>query len=219
MTRVRVMIVDDHAVVRLGIRSALESDPDITVTGESGDGESALRDAEVLRPDVILMDVLMPGIDGIEACRVLRENVPEARVLMLTSHSDEEAVMAAILAGASGYLLKNTGPKAIVRAVKAVASGESLLDPAVTARVLDQVRRMAAGQRDPELESLSPRERDVLAQLGQGMTNKEIGVQLDLSPFTVRNHVSSILAKLDFSRRTEAVRFATERKLTDTDPA
>ena len=214
MPQIKVMIVDDHAVVRLGIRSAIESDAEIQVVGEASDGAIAIKDAPTLRPDVVLMDLLMPGTDGIEACRAIRDALPETRVLILTSHSGEDAVMSAIAAGASGYLLKNTGPAAIVNAIKTVGRGESLLDSRVTERVLQEMRRLISSQEDTELSVLSERELEVLALVGRGMTNREIAEELFLSANTARNHVSSILAKLGLARRSEAASFATEHGLT-----
>lgn len=214
MPQVKVMIVDDHAVVRLGIRTAIENDANLMVVGEAADGETAIRTATVLLPDVVLMDVLMPGMDGIETCRAIRDVLPESRVLILTSHSGKDAVMSAIAAGASGYLLKNTGPTAIVNAVKTIHSGESLLDPHVTEQVLAEMRRLLSSDEDNALGVLSERELEVLTLVGRGMTNREIADKLFLSANTARNHVSNILGKLGLTRRSEAASFATEHGLT-----
>jgi two-component system response regulator DevR len=214
---IKVMIVDDHEVVRLGLRAALEPEDDIDVVGDLGDAQLALTEAEIRRPDVVLMDVRMPGMDGIQACRALKESLPETRVVMLTSFSDDQAVSASIIAGASGYLLKNARRAELLRAVRAAASGESLLDPSVLAPVLERFRDLAAKEQTREVASLSAREREVLALVAEGLTNKEIGAQLVISENTVRNHVSHILDKLDLTRRSEAAAFAARRGLLRTD--
>ncbi len=209
--KIRVMLVDDHEVVRLGIAGVLEAERDISIVAQAGDGESPVRIATVTQPDVVLMDVLLPGIDGIEACRQVKEASPRTSVVMLTSHTRQEAVLAAIMAGACGYLLKNTAPRAIVSAIRSAAAGESTLDPAVTGRVLDQIRRLVEGQEDDEISALSEREKEVLELISEGLTNTEIAERLVLSPNTVRNHVSRVLGKLGLSRRSEAAAFAAKR--------
>lgn len=213
MERIKVMIVDDHEVVRLGLRAVLEIEKDFEVAGDAPDAASALRAATVLRPDVVLMDVRMPGTDGIEACRQLRERLPETRVIMLTSYGDEDAVMAAIMAGASGYLLKNTSRTELLAALRSAARGQSLLDPAVTARVLTKLRDLAGKEQAREVAMLSEREREVLALVAQGLTNKAIAAKLFISENTARNHVSRILEKLGLSRRSEAATFAARHGL------
>ena len=211
MAKIRVMLVDDHEVVRLGIAAALEAEADISIVGQAADGESSVQMATVMQPDVVLMDILLPGIDGIEACRQVKEASPRTRVVMLTSHTRQEAVLAAIMAGACGYLLKNTAPRAIVSAIRSAAAGESTLDPAVTGRVLDQIRRLVEGHEDDEISALSEREKEVLELIAEGLTNTEIAERLVLSPNTVRNHVSRVLGKLGLSRRSEAAAFAAKR--------
>lgn len=215
MPRVRVLIVDDHEVVRLGLRAALELHDDIEVVGEAGTARAALQEAEIRRPAVILMDVRMPETDGIEACRALGERMPETKVLMLTSFADEEAVMASIMAGASGYLLKNVGATEIASAIRSVAAGESLLDPAVTNRVLSRLRNLTVEHEDREVAMLSGREKEVLGHVAKGLTNREIAEALVISENTARNHVSRILDKLGLSRRSEAASFAVRHKLSD----
>jgi DNA-binding NarL/FixJ family response regulator len=214
---IRVMLVDDHEVVRLGIESAIDAAEGMTVVASVADGSTALTEAPVVAPDVVLLDVLMPGMDGIETCRRMREELPETRVVMLTSHTDEDAVFAAIMAGASGYLLKNTSSRAIVDAIRSVAEGRSTLDPSVTAGVLERLRTTDANSGVPGLRDLSEREHEVLLLVAEGLTNLEIAERLVLSPHTVRNHVSSILAKLDLRRRSDAAVFATRHRLTDVD--
>ena len=213
MQRVKVMIVDDHEVVRLGLRTALELEEDMEVVGDVGNAKVALQEAEIRRPDVVLMDVRMPGMDGIQACRILHERLPGTRVVMLTSFSDEEAVIAAIMAGASGYLLKNTARAELLGAVRSVARGESLLDPGVTDRVLARLKDLTAKEQDREVALLSQREREVMALVAQGLTNREIAEKLIISENTARNHVSRILDKLGLTRRTEAATFAAQHGL------
>lgn len=214
---IRVMLVDDHEVVRLGIESAIDAAEGMTVVASVADGSTALTEAPVVAPDVVLLDVLMPGMDGIETCRRMREELPETRVVMLTSHTAEDAVFAAIMAGASGYLLKNTSSRAIVDAIRSVAEGRSTLDPSVTAGVLERLRTTDANSGVPGLRDLSEREHEVLLLVAEGLTNLEIAERLVLSPHTVRNHVSSILAKLDLRRRSDAAVFATRHRLADVD--
>ena len=201
---IRVMIVDDHEVVRVGLRSLLEMEPDIRVVAEAADGDQATAEARVAAPSVVLMDVRMGRTGGIEACRELKEALPDVRVLMLTSFGTRDEVLAALMAGASGFLLKNTGREELLRAVRAVAAGESLLDPAVTAGVTDRLVELAGQAEDPRIAPLSEREREVLRLVAQGQTNKEIAESLVISAATARNHVSHILEKLGMRSRTEA---------------
>ncbi len=210
---IRVMIVDDHEVVRLGLVSALEAEDDIEVVGQFGNARVALNEAETSRPDVVLMDVRMPELDGIQACHMMRESLPETKVVMLTSYSDEEAVLASIMAGASGYLLKNTGRMDLLAAVRSAAKGESLLDPGVTSGVLSKLKDLAEKEQDREAALLSGREREVLALVADGNTNKEIAAALVISENTARNHVSRILDKLGMTRRSEAATFAAQHGL------
>lgn len=213
MARIRVMLVDDHEVVRLGLRAVLEVEDDIETVAEAGDADAALRQAEITRPDVVLMDVRMPGMNGIEACRLLRERLPQTRVLMLTSRSDEEAVTASIMAGAAGYLLKNTGRAELLSAVRSAAKGDSLLDPAVTTRLLARFRELTAREGDRDVALLSDREKEVVTLVARGLTNREIAAELIITQNTARNHVSRILDKLGLSRRSEAATFAAQHGL------
>jgi two-component system, NarL family, response regulator LiaR len=194
-----VLVVDDHAVVREGLRTFLELQEGIVVVGEAADGAAALAAAEELRPDVILMDLVMPRVDGLEAMRALRESLPGARVIVLTSFLDDEKLMPALRAGAAGYLLKNTAPQELARAVRAAHAGEALLDPLVGARLVEALAR------DSEpLDRLTPREREVLVLIGRGLPNKLIARELGLSEKTVKTHVGHVLAKLAVADRTQA---------------
>lgn len=171
MKPARVMIVDDHEVVRMGLRAALDPEDDLEVVADLSSAEMAVQQAEVLRPDVVLMDVRMPGTDGIRACRMLRDILPDTRLLMLTSYTDEQAVFASIMAGAAGYLLKNTGRAELLSAVRSAAKGESLLDPAVASSVLARLRDLTAKKQAREVGLLSAREGEVLTLVAEGLTN------------------------------------------------
>jgi NarL family two-component system response regulator LiaR len=196
---IRVLVVDDHAVVREGLRAFLDLQDGIDVVGEASDGDEAIVAAEDLRPDVVLMDLVMPRLDGLAAMRVLRERVPGARVIVLTSFLDDEKVLPALRAGAAGYLLKNAAPQELARAIRAASAGEVLLDPVVAARLVDTL----AGGVEP-LDRLTPREREVLELIGRGFPNKLIARELGLSEKTVKTHVGHVLAKLGVTDRTQA---------------
>ncbi len=215
MAKIRLMIVDDHEVVRLGMRAAFELEPDITVVGESSNGAEALAKMSVLAPQVILMDVRMEKMGGIEACREIKSRYPDVHVLMITSYSDDKAVVASILAGASGYLLKNVSRTELLRAIRLVASGQSLLNPDATKQATTRLTTLATGgiQAQAPGDELTEREREVLALIARGYTNKQIAETLVVSEKTARNHVSHILEKLGLSRRSEAAAFAVEHKL------
>jgi two-component system, NarL family, response regulator LiaR len=202
---IRVLIVDDHAVVREGLRSFLDLQDGMAVVGEAGDGGEAVEAAERLRPDVVLMDLVMPNVGGVEAMRRLRERVPAARVIVLTSFLDDERLLPAIRAGAAGYLLKNAQPQELARAIRAAHDGEALIDPAVAARL---VEALAADERDPRYDELTPREREVLELIGRGFSNKRIASELGAAEKTVKNHVSHVLAKLGVADRTQAALYA-----------
>jgi len=207
---VRILICDDHEVVREGLRTLLAGRADMRVVAEAGTAQEAIEAANVEVPDVVIMDVRLPGASGVEACRSIREAHPETRVIMLTSYPDDEALYASIVAGASGYLLKQTRARALIEAIEAVARGRALLDPDMTARVLDRIRHGRTDE-DPLLASLTDQERRVLEQLSTGKTNREIGDALYLSEKTVKNYVSRILEKLGMHRRAEAAAFAARR--------
>ena len=208
---VRVFLVDDHEVVRRGLRELFEPQEDLEVVGEAGNAEEALDRVLGAKPDVALLDVRLPGESGIELCRDLRTALPDLRCLMLTSFADDDALFSAILAGASGYLLKEIRGPELVSAVRRVAAGQSLIDPALTATVMDRLR----GHREDErLAKLSPQERRILDLIAEGKTNRQIGTELYLAEKTVKNYVSNLLTKMGFARRTEAAVYATRSKLT-----
>ena len=216
MSKLRLLVVDDHEVVRAGLRTLLGLEDDLEVVGEAGSGEAALAQAVALRPDLVLLDVVMDGLGGIETCRALRSLPQPPRVLMLTSYSDDDAVISSILAGASGYLLKNTGRAELLRALRAVGAGQELIDPAVTSKVtrrLGQLAQTATATPDP----LSEREREVLALIARGYTNREIAERLVIAEKTAGHHVSHILDKLGLSRRSEAAAYAVRKRLVSLD--
>jgi NarL family two-component system response regulator LiaR len=200
---IRVLLADDHAVVRQGLRTFLDLQDDIEVVAEAADGEEALEAAERLAPDVVLIDLVMPKLDGIEAIRRLRERSPEIRAIVLSSFVDDDKLFPAIRAGAAGYLLKDVQPQDLVEAIRTVNGGGALLHPQVAARLLEEMTE------DP----LTPREREVLALIGRGMPNKIIARELTLSEKTVKAHVSSILAKLGVTDRTQAALYAVREGL------
>jgi DNA-binding NarL/FixJ family response regulator len=209
---IRVMIVDDHEVVRLGLRTALDIEEELEIVAEAASGAEAIEKCASLRPQVVLLDVMMPGMDGIATCRELLSLEPAPRVVMLTSYSDEHAVGSSILAGASGYLLKNIGRHEIVRAIRAAAAGESLLDPAVTRKVTEKLVSMASGSNDGT-DPLTEREKEILVAVARGLTNKQIAAELFISEKTARNHVSRILEKLNLERRSQAAAYAVKKGL------
>jgi len=208
---IRLLVVDDHPVVRQGLRTFLETRPDFEVVAEAGDGETAIAEAARLQPDVILMDLVMPGVDGLEAIARIRAAQPAARVLVLTSFASADQVLPALRAGAAGYLLKDAAPTEVEAAIRTVHRGEGLLDPAVTATVLAEVAaRPSTGTApaDAAFDALTPREREVLGLLGRGLTNAAIARELFVAEKTVKTHVSSILAKLRLADRTQAALYA-----------
>ncbi len=205
--QVRILIVDDHEVVRDGLRAMLGAQPGFFVVGEAASVHQAVAAADSLRPDVIVMDVRLTDGSGIDATREIRARRPEARVLMLTSYADDEALFASIMAGASGYVLKQIRMGELVNAVRAVAAGQSLLDPAVTSAVLDRLRKGKHLLRDEKLARLTAQEERILELVAQGETNRDIGVALHLAEKTVKNYVSTILSKLEVARRAEAAAY------------
>ena len=202
-----LLVVDDHEVVRQGLVALLGRRPEFQVVAEAGTAAEAVSAARKFRPALVIMDVRLPDGSGIEACREIRAELPETRVVMLTSYPDEDAVLSAIVAGASGYLLKQVRARDLVAALEAVGRGESLLDPAVTGRVLERVRRIATNDQPDELAQLTDQERKILLLVAEGKTNKEIAADVFLSDKTVKNYVSSILAKLNLERRAQAAAY------------
>jgi two-component system response regulator DevR len=207
----RLLVVDDHEVVRQGLVALLDRRPGFQVVAQAGTVEESIVQARLHQPDIVVMDVRLPDGSGVEACREIRAELPATRVIMLTSFPDDEAVLSAIVAGAAGYLLKQIRARDLVAALEAVGRGESLLDPAVTERVLERVRRIATGQVDDELSVLTAQERKILMLVAEGKTNKEIAADVFLSDKTVKNYVSSILSKLNLERRAQAAAFVARR--------
>jgi DNA-binding NarL/FixJ family response regulator len=211
----RLLVVDDHEVVRQGLVSLLDRRDGFEVVAQAGTVAESIATAARFEPDVVIMDVRLPDGSGIEACREIRAARPETRVVMLTSYPDEEAVLSAIIAGASGYLLKQIRGRELVSALEAVGRGESLLDSAVTEKVLERVRRVASGSATDELAELTSQERKILLLVADGKTNKEIAAEVFLSDKTVKNYVSSILSKLNLQRRAQAAAFVAKHGLSD----
>ena len=209
----RVFLVDDHEVVRAGVRDLVEANGEFVVVGEAGGVEEALRRAPPLRPDVAVLDVRLPDGNGVELCRELRERIVGLRCIMLTSYSDDQALFDAILAGASGFVLKQIRGAGLVDALRAVAEGHSLLDPSITGRVLDRIRE--GNPEDELLGRLTAQERVLLGHVGEGLTNRQIAERMFLAEKTVKNYLSNVLQKLGMNRRTEAAAYvvrATERQ-------
>jgi two-component system, NarL family, response regulator DevR len=209
----RLLVVDDHEVVRQGLVALLDRRPNFQVVAEAGTVEEALAQARLHQPDIVIMDVRLPDGSGVEACREIRAELPDTRVVMLTSFPDDEAVLSAIVAGAAGYLLKQIRARDLIAGLEAVGRGESLLDPAVTERVLARVRQIASGEIHDELAGLTPQERKILMLVAEGKTNKIIADEIFLSDKTVKNYVSSILAKLNLERRAQAAAFVARHRL------
>ncbi|MET7640907.1 response regulator transcription factor [Streptomyces sp. NPDC005438] len=208
---VRVFLLDDHEVVRRGVRDLLDVEDGLEVVGEASTAEQALARVPALRPDVAVLDVRLPDGDGVSVCRELRSRVPGLFCLMLTSFDDEEALLDAIMAGASGYVLKQISGTDLVNAVRTVATGQSLLDPATTARLMRRLRSDGEEERQPDqLAQLTEREREILGLIGEGLTNREIGLRLFLAEKTVKNHISRMLTKLGVTRRVQAAVIASQ---------
>jgi len=200
--RIRVFLLDDHEIVRRGLRDLLEAEDDLVVVGESDSASEAERIIPVLRPDVAVLDARLPDGSGIDVCRTIRSKDPSIQALILTSYDDEQALFAAIMAGAAGYVLKQVRSHDLVEAIRTVARGQSLIDPAVTANMLD--RPQSEPEKPDELASLTDREKDILALIAEGLTNRQIGQRLFIAEKTVKNYVSSLLGKLGLERRTQA---------------
>ena len=215
MPKKRILLVDDHEVVRLGLRALLEHHPQFEVVGEASNAKEALEQVELMHPDIVLMDIRLPGASGIEACEEITRSYSDTRVVMLTSYAEDEMLFSAIRAGASGYILKQIGGDDLIRSIEAVGRGEAPLDPAVTQRVFQEVRRAVKEEEASAFVNLSQQERHVLLLVSEGKTNREIAKALFLGEGTVRNYVSSILSKLGVSNRAEAAAYAVEHNLKD----
>lgn len=211
----RILLVDDHEVVRLGLKALLERHPHFEVVAEAGTARDAVDIVENIRPDVVVMDIRLPGGSGIEACQEIADRFPESKVIMLTSYAEDEMLFSAIRAGAAGYVLKQIGGEDLVRAIEAIGRGEALLDPAVTQRIFQEVRKAAREEEASAFAALTQQERHVLLLVSEGKTNREIAKALFLGEGTVRNYVSSILSKLGVSNRAEAAAYAVEHNLKD----
>ena len=210
--QVRLLIVDDHEVLRLGLTTLFKAQRRFDVVGETGSASQAVAEARRCQPDVVIMDIRLPDGSGVEVCREIRSERPETAVLMLTSYADEDAVVASIMAGAAGYLLKQVPPSQLIQAVETIARGGSLLDPTVTRSVLGWMQRVGQSALDPLVQAgLSEQERKILPLIADGKTNREIAAELCLSERTVKSYVSNILQKLKLTRRTEAAAFAARR--------
>lgn len=213
MAKQRIILVDDHEVVRLGLKSLLERHPQFDVVGEASSAREAMELVNTLNPDVVVMDIRLPGTSGIEACEQIVNQYPNTKVIMLTSYAEDEMLFSAIRAGASGYILKQIGSEDLVKALESVGRGEALLDPAVTQRVFQEVRRAVKEEEASAFAHLSQQEKHVLLLVSEGKTNREIAKSLFLGEGTVRNYVSSILSKLGVNNRAEAAAYAVEHNL------
>lgn len=218
MTTVRILIADDHSVVRAGLRALLERQDHFRVIAEASTGEEAIQRAVEYRPDVAVLDIRMPGLSGIEACRQIVDTVPGCRVIMLTSYAEDELLLAAIRAGASGYVLKRIGDNDLVQAVERVSRGESTLDPAMTATVFSEMRKANESQQQIAFAALTSQELAVLSLVAQGLTNRQIAVKLFLGEGTVRNYVSSVLSKIAVANRAEAAAYAVKHNIHEVMP-
>ncbi|TVR36563.1 MAG: DNA-binding response regulator [Nitriliruptor sp.] len=212
---IRVFLLDDHEVVRRGLKELIDGEDDLDVVGEAGSAGMALAGIAKLAPDVAVLDVRLPDGNGVEVCREVRARDPKIAVLMLTSFSDDEALFDAIMAGAAGYILKDVRGNDLISAIRSVAAGNSLLDPSVTGRVLERLRK--GNEEDPRLASLSDQERRILELIAEGLTNRQIAERMHLAEKTVKNYVSNLLAKLGMHRRTEAAVFYTQLDHADDD--
>jgi two-component system, NarL family, response regulator DevR len=215
MGQIRVLIADDHEVVRMGIRVLLQQHQNIRVVGEASTGEEAVQQATLHRPDVVVMDIRMPGMSGVDACRRIVQQLPDTRVVILTSYAEDELLFSAIRAGASGYVLKRIGSDDLVKTIETVGRGESALDPSMTEAVFREVRQTEKSKDAAVFADLSAQEMRVLALIADGLTNREIAGRLFLGEGTVRNYVSNLLSKLDLANRAEAAAFAVQHRLKD----
>ncbi|HJM88668.1 MAG TPA: response regulator transcription factor [Dehalococcoidia bacterium] len=210
----RVLLVDDHEIVRRGLKTVLQERPDITVIGEAGTMKGGIEETMRLQPDIVIMDLRLPDGSGVEACRDIRSQAPDIKVIILTSYADEDALFAAIMAGAAGYVLKDLDPSRLQEAIATVGRGGSLLDPKMATTVLERLRKGSTKHpADDAFSSLSPQEDRILSFIGEGLTNREIANELSLSEKTIKNYVSQIYSKLHVERRSQAATIATERRL------
>ncbi|HLZ35194.1 MAG TPA: response regulator transcription factor [Nitrospira sp.] len=212
-TPIRLLLVDDHEVVRIGLRTVLHHNQGITIVGEAGSKAQAVKEAKRLRPDVILMDVRLPDGSGVEACREILSDHPDSRVIFLTSYTDDDSVLAAVLAGAYGYVLKEIDSAALVRAIRTVSTGRSILDPMVAQRALEWIKAVHTADGPSHASALSPQEERVLALVAEGLTNKEIATSLKLSDKTVKNYLANMFQKLHISRRAQAAALFAKRHI------
>lgn len=213
MHKYRIMLVDDHEVVRLGLKALIDRRADMEVVAEASAAAEAIAKSQAHKPDVIIMDIRLGGSSGIDACAAISQQLPEVKIIMLTSYAEDEMLFAAIRAGASGYVLKQAGGQEVIRAIETVSQGHSLLDPTLTERVFAEVRRAARAQESAAFSQLTEQERRVLLLVADGKTNREIAQDLHLGQGTVRNYVSNILSKLGLSNRAEAAAYATKHNL------
>jgi DNA-binding NarL/FixJ family response regulator len=211
----RVLLVDDHEVVRVGVRALIERHPDMQVVGEAGTVREAINGTESLQPDVVLLDVRLPGGSGVDACREIKDRWPEVKIIMLTSFAEDDTIFDAIACGAEGYVLKQIGSAQLIDALEKVGRGQYLLDSAVTSRVLAKVRQARREEQANAFRDLNRHELEILARLAEGLTNREIGAQLSLSEKTVRNYVSTILSKLNLASRAQAAAYAARNRVED----
>jgi two-component system response regulator DevR len=215
MKRQRIMLVDDHEVVRLGLRTLIDQHPNFEVVAEAASAREAVEKTKAHKPDVVVMDIRLKGGSGIEACQEITANYPATKVIMLTSYAEDEMLFSAIRAGAAGYVLKQIGGEDLIRAIEAISRGEALLDPAVTQRVFQEVRKAAREEEASAFADLTQQEMHVLQLVAEGRTNRQIAEMLYLGEGTVRNYVSSILSKLSVRNRAEAAAYAVEHNLKD----
>jgi DNA-binding NarL/FixJ family response regulator len=215
MSSVRILLVDDHEVVRLGLKSLIERHPDFNVVAEASSETDAVQKALDIKPDVVLMDIRLAGGNGVAACQQIMSELPQTKVIMLTSYAEDEMLFAAIRAGAVGYVLKQGGSQDVIRAIEAAARGEGALDPSLTQRVFSEMRRALEKEEASAFAELTEQEKQVLSLIAEGKTNREIAGALYLSEGTVRNYVSSILSKLDIANRAEAAAYAIQHHLKD----
>jgi len=211
--KIRIIIVDDHEIVRIGMRSLLEQYPQYEVVSEAGNAKEAVEQVQTFNPDIVLMDIRLPGKSGIDACEEIKRITPDTKVIMLTSYAEDEMLFSAIKAGASGYVLKQIDSEGLIKSLEAVSRGEASLDPAVTQRVFQEVRKAVKEEEAASFVNLSQQEKMVLKLVSEGKTNREIAQALYLGEGTVRNYVSSILSKLGVSNRAEAAAYAVEHNL------